>query len=169
MFDLTIVLIRKRNSWMLVRLLCLSCVWNDLSKLVLNPNHVHLRSTNRHAAKKEDTREKQLLLAGKAGTARELFEETGIDVRSHLERLVPAILRIDAKIDKEGTSVLANEHKHRLFYFLLVTDEDFAKKGVGAMGTDKADCKYRHVKVGLPQRTGDVEIRQTALTLSRIT
>lgn len=100
------------------------------------------------AAEKENNREKQLLLAGMVGSARELFEETGIDVRSQLERISPANLRTEAKFYKEGTTLLANEDKHRLFYVLTVTDQDFANAaGVGAMGTDTADCKYKHIKV----------------------
>jgi len=94
----------------------------------------------------EDNRNRQLLLAGKSGAARELFEETGIDVRAQLERLEPADLHRDNKPDSKK---LVNEYKHRLFFFLNVTDQDFVKHGVGAMGTDSPDCPYKHVKVRL--------------------
>lgn len=100
-----------------------------------------------HVAEKEGTRENQLQLAGKAGVARELFEETGIYIRSQLDRFVPAKLRVIAKHNKDGIIVLANEYKHRLFYFLIVTDDDFAKQGVGAMGTDIVNSSCAHIKV----------------------
>jgi len=92
----------------------------------------------------EDNRNRQLLRAGQSGAARELFEETGIDVRAQLERLEPADLHRDNKPDSKK---LVNEYKHRLFFFLNVTDQDFVKHGVGAMGTDSPDCPYKHVKV----------------------
>jgi 8-oxo-dGTP pyrophosphatase MutT (NUDIX family) len=125
------------------------CVfWPISDEKVSQFSMFHHYIEHRHrAAKEENTREKQLQLAGKAGVAREMYEETGIDVRSQLERFLPANLRVKAMLDKDGTIVLANEYKHRLFYFLMVTDDDFATEGVGAMGTDKADCKYRHIKV----------------------
>lgn len=101
-----------------------------------------------HIAKKEATSEGQLQLAGTTGAARELYEETGIDVRSQLARLVPAILRSKSKKSgKDGVSALVNEYKHRLFFFLMVTDSDFPKDGIGAMGSDDPKCKYKNIKV----------------------
>jgi 8-oxo-dGTP pyrophosphatase MutT (NUDIX family) len=73
----------------------------------------------------------QLLEAGKRGAARELFEETGIDVRSQLHRMEPATLREP----KDGESELANEYKHRLFYILNVANDDFLSHGETPMGT----------------------------------
>lgn len=85
----------------------------------------------------------QLLQAGKMGSARELFEETGIDVRSQLGRLQPVNLHRESK-----HGVLSNEFKHRLFFHLNVTDADFTSEGVGAMGTETMlDCPYKHIKV----------------------
>lgn len=64
----------------------------------------------------------QLMEAARAGAARELFEETGMDVRASLERLQPAPLRREgAQSDKE----LDCELKKRLYFFLSVTDDDF--------------------------------------------
>jgi 8-oxo-dGTP pyrophosphatase MutT (NUDIX family) len=78
----------------------------------------------------------QLTMATKTGAARELFEETGIDVRKHLDRLNPAGLRSSPKIDKAHNPILVNEYKHRLFYFLMVTDDDFPiKDGQKAIGS----------------------------------
>jgi 8-oxo-dGTP pyrophosphatase MutT (NUDIX family) len=67
----------------------------------------------------------QLLTASRTGAARELFEETGMDMRDHLDRLEPASLRPDVTLDKKGKPILTNELKHRLYFFLSVTDEDF--------------------------------------------
>lgn len=60
----------------------------------------------------------QLYGAGKCGCARELFEETGMDLRRTLDRFQPLLLGPHAK-------KLRNEHKDRLFYVVSVTDADF--------------------------------------------
>ena len=79
----------------------------------------------------------QLLEAAKAGAARELWEETGVDIRHQLERLQPAALR-SSSTQKE----LACEIKHRLFFFLAVTDDDFLSADktteplIGPLGTE---------------------------------
>ena len=67
----------------------------------------------------------QLLLASRAGAARELYEETGLDVRYQLDRVEPATLRDEIEFDKNGTPILKNEFKNRLYFFLPVTDNDF--------------------------------------------
>jgi 8-oxo-dGTP pyrophosphatase MutT (NUDIX family) len=56
--------------------------------------------------------------AAKCGSARELFEETGIDMRQSLDRFQPLWLAPHSKN-------LRNEHKHRLFFVVPVTDSDF--------------------------------------------
>jgi 8-oxo-dGTP pyrophosphatase MutT (NUDIX family) len=93
------------------------------------------------AARQSSDKKTQLLIAGKIGAARELFEETGIDVRSKLDRLEPASLRTEAKV-KHGVEILQNEYNYRLFYLLTVTDDDFATKGEIPFGTDG-----KHLKV----------------------
>jgi 8-oxo-dGTP pyrophosphatase MutT (NUDIX family) len=67
----------------------------------------------------------QLLIAARAGAARELYEETGMDLRYQLDRLEPAALRSDVAFDKHGKPTLNCELKHRLYFFLPVSDEDF--------------------------------------------
>jgi 8-oxo-dGTP pyrophosphatase MutT (NUDIX family) len=62
----------------------------------------------------------QLLLAGRMGAAREFFEETSIDLRNSLERLQPTKL-----YSKERKDKLSNEYKNRLFYSVMLTDNDF--------------------------------------------
>lgn len=62
----------------------------------------------------------QLLEAAKAGAARELWEETGIDVRASLERLQPAALKAS-----DTATELSCELKKRLFFFLAAKDDDF--------------------------------------------
>lgn len=66
-------------------------------------------------------------MAARAGLARELFEETGIDVRANVERLQPAVLRAGPEVDKNEKTLLINEHKNRFFFLLRITDEDFFK------------------------------------------
>ena len=83
------------------------------------------------AAKHLTTRESQLLRAGMTGAARELYEETGVDVRSSLHRLEPLVLQERAS---ESSGKLENEYKHRLFFKLCVTDHDFPSTGVAPMG-----------------------------------
>jgi 8-oxo-dGTP pyrophosphatase MutT (NUDIX family) len=73
------------------------------------------------AAEAAPDRVAQLLLASKLGAARELFEETGIDVRSELDRLLPPFLH------PQTTESMPNESEHRIYYFLIVTDDDFPK------------------------------------------
>ncbi len=77
------------------------------------------------AAEESRDSETQLLLASRAGAARELYEETGLDVRYQLDRLEPAALRNGTEFDDDGKPVLENELKHRLYFFLPVTDDDF--------------------------------------------
>lgn len=96
-------------------------------------------------AKESDDYETQLVVATKRGAARELFEETGMDVRKQLDRLNPAGLRPSATLDKSHKPVLVNEYKHRLFYFLLVSDDDFPKNGKKAMGS--VNLRVRRCKV----------------------
>ena len=90
------------------------------------PNHFQLPGGHidgfefKEAAKATSDPLQQILLAGKMGTARELFEETAMDVRNSLERLEPTILYRKERKDK-----LSNEYKNRLFYTLKLTDDDF--------------------------------------------
>lgn len=93
------------------------------------------------AAQASSDRSAQLLFAGKMGAARELFEETGLDVRLQLDRLEPAALRSKTKV-KDGVELLNNEYKHRLFYFLSVTDDDYLNRGETPFGTEG-----KHLKV----------------------
>ncbi|KAL3775931.1 hypothetical protein ACHAW5_011321 [Stephanodiscus triporus] len=61
-----------------------------------------------------------LMQACKIGAARELFEETGMDIRSELDRLQPARLWDSSK------DSLINVLKFRLFFKLRLEDSDFA-------------------------------------------
>jgi len=67
----------------------------------------------------------QLAMAAQAGAARELYEETGIDVRSEAYRLEPAALRNDTDMDEHGELVMTCEVEKRLYFFLQLKDEDF--------------------------------------------
>jgi 8-oxo-dGTP pyrophosphatase MutT (NUDIX family) len=70
-----------------------------------------------------------LLTAAQMGAARELFEETGMNVQSNLDRLQPASLRPDVEFDPEtGSPTLGCELRQRLYFFLEVTDADFIIK-----------------------------------------
>lgn len=79
-----------------------------------------------YLARKSNDAKTQLFFAAKCGGARELYEETGIDVRSQLERLEPIILRTTEDKDE---SQLQNEHKHRVFFRLDISDDDFPASG----------------------------------------
>jgi len=61
-----------------------------------------------------------LFNASRIGAARELYEETGMDIRRNLERLKPAPLRPIGN----GAELLC-ELKHRIFFFLQLKDDDF--------------------------------------------
>lgn len=87
-------------------------------------------------------RNSQLLLACKIGAARELYEETGLDLRSKLHRFEPASLRSQSKI-KNGVEILGNEYKSRLFFFLAVTGDDFPVTGQTPMGNEGKNLKVR--------------------------
>ena len=68
----------------------------------------------------------QLQIAAREGAARELHAATGIDVRNHLDRLKPAVLEMNPPVDSMGNKMLKNEHSYRLFYFLQISELDFA-------------------------------------------
>lgn len=60
--------------------------------------------------------------AAKTGGARELWEETGIDLRSNLDRLVPLVVRTE---QKKGKTQLPNEIQERLFFVAELNNADF--------------------------------------------
>jgi hypothetical protein len=66
-----------------------------------------------------------LLLAAQEGTARRLYEETGLDFREQLNRLVPAKLRSEPTVDEHGQTIPTNEHNKQLYFAVTVSDEDF--------------------------------------------
>jgi 8-oxo-dGTP pyrophosphatase MutT (NUDIX family) len=77
------------------------------------------------AARKTHDANAQLLIAAQMGAARELYEETGIDVREKLFRLEPAALRNELTANRNGKFIMTCELKKRLYFFLLVIDDDF--------------------------------------------
>ena len=92
------------------------------------------------AASTANTRNTQLLLAAQTGAARELYEETGIDLRNHLDRVQPVKLRQEEKKD-----TLDNEYKQRLFFTVTVKDSDFPPKGVAPMEDTGKHLKVRRM------------------------
>jgi 8-oxo-dGTP pyrophosphatase MutT (NUDIX family) len=95
---------------------------------------IHIRSCVYTARLSNDANE-QLMIAARNGAARELFEETGIDIRSNVARLLPAQLRAEPEV-KGGRTLLINEYKHRLFFSIRVTDADFLERGEPPIGTE---------------------------------
>ena len=89
------------------------------------------------AAQTSNDAHTQLLLAAQKGTARELFEETAMDLREQLHRLEPAALRSEETTYQDGEVILTCEHKKRLYFFLQVTDDDFPS---GVHGTNGFTC-----------------------------
>lgn len=69
-----------------------------------------------------------LYFAARAGCARELYEETGINVRQELDRFQPAVLNPGDRDKTNKKLKLINAYKHRLFFVLHVKDEDFFQK-----------------------------------------
>jgi ADP-ribose pyrophosphatase YjhB (NUDIX family) len=87
----------------------------------------------------------QLFHAARAGAARELFEETGLDVRTNIDRLQPVCLKSNSS---SASSDLVNEYKHRLFFYCLVTDDDFSSdQGVTPIHTSNLSCQHLKVKI----------------------
>lgn len=105
-------------------------------------SHTRLRSLPCHSAKTCSERSSQLELACKLGAARELYEETGLDLRSSLDRIIPASLRA-APVQENGRELLVNEHKNRLFFFVPVNDQDFPSSGVMPMGNEGRHLRVR--------------------------
>jgi 8-oxo-dGTP pyrophosphatase MutT (NUDIX family) len=86
----------------------------------------------------------QLDLAGKIGVARELFEESGIDIRGEVERLESAVLG-SSENNSGAYASLQHLYKDRLFYFLRLEDTDFLPAGVVASGSEGLDLQVRQV------------------------
>eukprot|EP00984_Skeletonema_dohrnii_P010215 scaffold3992_cov141-Skeletonema_dohrnii-CCMP3373.AAC.2 len=78
----------------------------------------------------EDSSHPLLLLACKIGAARELYEETGIDLRNDLHRFQPVQLR---RSKKDGLFTTSCVLKHRLFFRVCFTDDDFVTQGFDSM------------------------------------
>ncbi|GKZ00116.1 hypothetical protein MPSEU_000965700 [Mayamaea pseudoterrestris] len=81
------------------------------------------------AVKFANDRDAQLLWAARSAAARELYEETGMDVRSSLERIQPVTLHT------KSSKKLDNELKNRLFFKLVINDSDFLATGVAPLGS----------------------------------
>jgi 8-oxo-dGTP pyrophosphatase MutT (NUDIX family) len=64
--------------------------------------------------------QEQLYLSARLGCVREVYEETGIDLRKQVDRLRPMILHNESE-----RGHLINELKHRLFFVCEVLDDDF--------------------------------------------
>jgi len=73
-----------------------------------------------------------LLIACKIGAARELFEETGVDIRTSLDRLTPIQVRKTCKDDDK----LSCQFKNRMFFSVNITDDDLFTK----VRIDMFDC-----------------------------
>ena len=71
-----------------------------------------------------------LTSACKIGAARELYEETGIDLRNDLARLQPVQLQ---KVKKDGSVATTYILKQRLFFKICFTDADFVTEGFDSM------------------------------------
>jgi len=83
-----------------------------------------------------------LLLAGKIGAARELFEETGLNIRTDLDRLQAVHLR---DRDKSKEKHLYCEMKERLFFKLCLKDDDFVLAGANctSLNSNPPDLRLR--------------------------
>eukprot|EP00538_Stauroneis_constricta_P005222 CAMPEP_0119547994 /NCGR_PEP_ID=MMETSP1352-20130426/2020_1 /TAXON_ID=265584 /ORGANISM="Stauroneis constricta, Strain CCMP1120" /LENGTH=248 /DNA_ID=CAMNT_0007593139 /DNA_START=70 /DNA_END=816 /DNA_ORIENTATION=- len=113
------------------------------------------------AAKRHSERAVQLQMAAANGCARELFEETGIDVRQSLERRLKIVQLHNGNGGGEQKQVVQNGLKHRMFYLLQVTDEDFFAPqdadGDGATGTGTS-CINSTTELTSPECGGPKEL-----------
>mmetsp|Transcript_2226 Transcript_2226/g.4795 ORF Transcript_2226/g.4795 Transcript_2226/m.4795 type:complete len:294 (+) Transcript_2226:36-917(+) len=78
-----------------------------------------------------------LMLGCKIGVARELYEETGLDIRSALDRIQPVRLR------ENSDESLFCEFKKRLFFKLCVEDSDFVGTGTQSMNPNPPSLKLK--------------------------
>jgi len=69
--------------------------------------------------------QEQLYLATRIGCAREVYEETGMDFRSQLDRFLPMVLYSNNMEEIYNKSKLINEYKSRIFFVCDVFDNDF--------------------------------------------
>lgn len=97
---------------------------------------------DKHGAEPNTMTNAILLESCMMGAARELYEETGIDVRSQLDRLEPAALRDS----KNGSSTLTCMLKNKCYFYLSVNDDDFPK-GDGPEYKAPMDSAGGHLKV----------------------
>jgi len=90
-----------------------------------------------------------LLEAAKMGTAREVFEETGIDVRGQLERLDPVSLHGGRMhiTDDDGKDELDNVLEHKAYFALKVTDEDFLSEQEGLTHPNDENGKHLALRI----------------------
>ena len=68
---------------------------------------------------------RRVMAACQKGTARELLEETGLDVTDQLDRLQPAVLRKAKKGAGQSAAPPTNELNKRQYFVLMVNDDDF--------------------------------------------
>ena len=91
----------------------------------------------------------RIYMASKIGCAREVYEETGIELRQNLDRLLP--IRLFSSSNKSKLSNrFQNEHKHRLFFLVLVSDSDFpsSNESLNSLIEDTT-TNTRHLKLQL--------------------
>ncbi|KAL3769022.1 hypothetical protein ACHAWO_006788 [Cyclotella atomus] len=84
-----------------------------------------------------------LLQACKIGAARELFEETGMDLRSTIDRLVP--IQVRQSSDDEGK--LLCQFKKRIFFSVEVSEYDFFTKGAGFVKAMNKNLSHLKLKL----------------------
>lgn len=77
------------------------------------------------AAENSEDIQSQLVAAAQATATRQLYKETGIDIRDKPYRLEPAAIRNEVVSDGNGELVMTCELEKTLYYFLPVNDEDF--------------------------------------------
>merc|ERR1740139_92014 len=67
---------------------------------------------------------KETLAAGKIAAGRMLHQQTGVNINNDLNRFQLVILRSENKNNRE----VICQHRRRLFYFVMLTDDDFPVK-----------------------------------------
>jgi hypothetical protein len=101
------------------------------------------------AAKQSGSPQVQLQIAARIAAARQLFENTGLDIRQQANRFKPAVLNVNPTMNPvRGFQYLRNENENKLYYFLQVDEDDFSKLKDQQKDTLNAKSKKPSVDAG---------------------
>jgi hypothetical protein len=112
------------------------------------------------AASESGSAQVQLQIAAREAAARQLYEKTGLDMRQHVNRFKPAVLRLNPPVDAFGAQYLKNEYDNKLYYFLQVDEEDFAKIEESEKTSEGGDNSSHNYRLKRPSEDpGDSQLK----------